>query len=85
MRDMLKSSLNYLQSKKWNKSLVNKFNKILVTYPLNINDDSYPDGVSYHVVDIYLEELAKLGDSLKPIKSVRMLQPFMKIMAISKK
>lgn len=44
MRDMMRQSLGYLKEKKWNKALVNKFNKILVELPLNINDDSYPDG-----------------------------------------
>lgn len=44
MRDMLRQMLTYLNSKKWNKALVIKFNKILVKLPLNINDDSYPDG-----------------------------------------
>ncbi len=44
MRTMLKQILNYLSSKKWNKVLIKEFNKIMLNYPLNINEDSYPDG-----------------------------------------
>jgi ribosomal RNA-processing protein 1 len=85
MRNMLKQSFNYLNTRKWKKGVVKKFNKILFTLPLNINDDKVPDGISYHIADIYLEELAKFGDDLKPAKAVAMLQPFVKLTATSKK
>lgn len=65
--------------------MVKIFNKIMLTYPLNINDDKVPDGVSYHISDIYLEELVKLGKTLKPIRAVRMLHIFIKSLALSKK
>ena len=42
-------------------------------------------GVAYHISDIYLEELGKHGESLKPIRACMMLQPFYTEMAISKK
>jgi hypothetical protein len=44
MRTMLRQTLNYLSKKKWDKLLVNKFNKIMLEYPLDINDDKKPDG-----------------------------------------
>lgn len=44
MRTMLRQTLNYLSQKKWEKLLVKKFNKIMLEYPLNINDDQVPDG-----------------------------------------
>ena len=37
------------------------------------------------MADIYLEELGKFGDSLKPVKSVRMIYVFCKCLAISNK
>jgi len=82
---MLKQALEYLSLRRWNKELVKDFNKIMLKYPLNINDEKIPDGVSYHVSDIYLEEMAKLGNSLSSIKATSMLQIFVKSMAISKK
>lgn len=85
MRTMLRQTLNYLSQKKWEKLLVKKFNKIMLEHPLNINDDRTPDGVSYHVSDIYLEELVKVGKSLKPLKAVTMLHIFIRSMAICKK
>ena len=42
-------------------------------------------GISYHITDIYLEELVKYGEKLKPIRAVKMIQIFVKLMAISKK
>ena len=44
MRTMLRQTFMYLSSKKWNKSLIKQFNKIMLNFPLNINDDSIPDG-----------------------------------------
>jgi hypothetical protein len=85
MRGMLKQVLEYLSLRKWNKELVKEFNKIMLKYPLNINEETIPDGVSYHVSDIYLEELAKLGSSLTAQKATSMLQIFVKSMAVSKK
>ena len=44
IRSMLKQTFSYICSKKWNKDLIEEFNKILLEYPLNINEDSFPDG-----------------------------------------
>jgi hypothetical protein len=42
-------------------------------------------GICYHMADIYLEELGKFGDSLKPVKAVRMIYVFAKCLAVSTK
>ncbi len=44
MRTMLRKTLGYLSSKKWDNKLVKQFNKIMLTYPLNINQENIPDG-----------------------------------------
>lgn len=85
IRCMIRKIFGYLNSKKWNKILIKKFNKIMMDLPLNINDDKIPDGISYHVTDLYIEELAKFGTTLKPVRAVKMLLPFIRLMAISKK
>ena len=85
MRSMLRQSFAYLNSKKWDQELVKEFNKMMLTLPLNINDHSIPDGISYHLADIYLEELGKFGDKIKAIRAVKMLQPFIKLLAIAQK
>jgi ribosomal RNA-processing protein 1 len=82
---MLRSSLVYLCAKKWDQKLMKSFNKMMLELPLNINDHTIPDGVSYHMSDIYLEELAKFGEKISPLKAVKMLQPFIKLLAISQK
>jgi hypothetical protein len=85
MRTMLRKTLGYLNLKKWDIKLIKEFNKIMLAYPLNINQDNIPDGISYHLTDIFLEELVKYGETLKPLKAVKMIQVFIKLMAISKK
>lgn len=44
VRSMLRKTLAYISSKKWDKVLVKKFNKLLLDLPLNINEDRIPDG-----------------------------------------
>lgn len=85
IRLVVRKTFSYLNSKKWNKILLKKLNNMMLELPLNINDDKIPDGISYHVTDLYIEELAKFGSSLKPIRAVKLLVPFFKLMAISKK
>jgi ribosomal RNA-processing protein 1 len=85
MRIMLRKSFAYIESKKWNKELINSFNSLILRLPLNIDDETIPDGVCYHLSDIYLEELAKFGESLKPIRAVLMLKPFIDSLALAKK
>jgi hypothetical protein len=74
-----------LSSKKWDQELVEKFNKMMLAAPLKINDHTVPDGISYHLADIYLEEMGKFGETLKPIRSVKLLHPFIELLATSTK
>jgi ribosomal RNA-processing protein 1 len=85
MRCMLRKTFEYMSVKKWEQELVNAFNKMMLSLPLNINDHKVPDGIGYHLADIYLEELGKFGETLKPVRSVKMLQPFVELLAISTK
>jgi len=54
MRTMLRKTLGYLNLKKWDIKLIKEFNKIMLAYPLNINQDNIPDGISYHLTDIQI-------------------------------
>jgi hypothetical protein len=82
---MLRKIFEYMSKKKWEQDLVMNFNKMMLALPLNINDHTVPDGISYHMADIYLEELGKFGDTLKPIRSVKLLHPFAEMLATSTK
>ena len=85
VRSMIRKIFGYLSSKKWDQDLIKKFNKLMLDLPLNINDDKVPDGITYHITDLYIEELAKFGNTIKPVRAVKMLLPFFKLMAVSKK
>lgn len=85
MRWMLNRSFDYLNRKSWEKTLVNKFLRIIFELPLNINSDDCPDGVCYHFSDIYMEELAKNSETLKPAKACKMISVFAKALAVAEK
>ncbi|KAK9333310.1 hypothetical protein V1520DRAFT_352108 [Lipomyces starkeyi] len=43
----------------WERSLVEKWTDILIKYPLNSTNASIPDGIRYHMIDIYVDELER--------------------------
>ncbi|KAK9459954.1 nucleolar protein,Nop52-domain-containing protein [Lipomyces oligophaga] len=43
----------------WNSTLLIQFNEILIRYPLNPKDTSIADGIRYHMIDIYIDELER--------------------------
>ena len=44
MRHVLRQTFEYISAKKWSKELVNELNQIVLENPLNINNESCPDG-----------------------------------------
>ncbi|KAK9366490.1 hypothetical protein V1509DRAFT_641604 [Lipomyces kononenkoae] len=43
----------------WEMGLVEKWANILITYPLSCANVSVPDGIKYHMIDIYIDELER--------------------------
>ncbi|KAK9494322.1 hypothetical protein V1508DRAFT_395977 [Lipomyces doorenjongii] len=48
-----------LSQSHWELSLVEKWTDILIKYPLNSTNASIPDGIRYHMIDIYIDELER--------------------------
>ncbi|KAJ8102859.1 hypothetical protein POJ06DRAFT_299157 [Lipomyces tetrasporus] len=48
-----------LSQSKWERSMVEKWSDILIAYPLNPTNSSIPDGIRYHMIDIYVDELER--------------------------
>ncbi|ODQ74527.1 hypothetical protein LIPSTDRAFT_93324 [Lipomyces starkeyi NRRL Y-11557] len=65
----------------WERSLVEKWTDILIKYPLNSTNASIPDGIRYHMIDIYVDELERANSSESgcnfPIAEI--LRPFEKL------
>jgi ribosomal RNA-processing protein 1 len=61
IRKYLNASFEFLARKKWKKSVVEEWNKILEETPLNPKDMKLPNGLRYHVMDIWVDELSKVS------------------------
>ncbi|KAF3910164.1 hypothetical protein ABW21_db0200224 [Orbilia brochopaga] len=59
VRRYVAASLRYLHSNGWSDEDIRRNNEILETLPLHPTNAKMPDGLRYHLIDIYLDELAK--------------------------
>lgn len=49
-----------LKSEEWNLRILSGFTEVLAKNVIN-GTDEVPNGLKYHIADIYLDELAKAG------------------------
>ena len=61
-RFMLRASLRYLSSKEFDSRLLTRHNEILERTPLNPVNEKIPNGLRYHVLDIYVDEIEHVQD-----------------------
>ncbi|KAJ6259477.1 hypothetical protein Dda_5114 [Drechslerella dactyloides] len=61
VRRYLTASLRYLHGNGWSDENLRKNNEIMEMLPLHPTDAKMPDGLRYHVLDIYLDELVKVA------------------------
>jgi ribosomal RNA-processing protein 1 len=62
VRQYLNASFKYLSRQDWqNQDAIEKYMEILEDTPLNAADPKIPNGLRYHVLDIYVDELEKIG------------------------
>lgn len=61
IRRYLNASFEFLSRKKWQKSVIEEWNKIVEETPLNPKDMKVPNGLRYHVMDIWVDELGKVS------------------------
>jgi ribosomal RNA-processing protein 1 len=63
IRRYLNASFEFLAKQKWKQSVVEEWNEILEETPLNPKDMRIPNGLRYHVMDIWVDELNKVSGS----------------------
>lgn len=63
-RFVLRASFLRLGAKKYAQSFVEKHNDIMRATPLNPEDIRIPDGIRYHVIDIYIDEIDHVREQL---------------------
>ena len=61
-RNILQHAFTLLKKKKWRKQYVQKLTGILSKQLINSDRDSAPDGIKYHMADLYLPELTKTAN-----------------------
>jgi ribosomal RNA-processing protein 1 len=61
IRQYLNAAFTFLSKNKWKSRLVQEWNKVVEEVPLETKDMRIPNGLRYHVMDIWVDELEKAG------------------------
>lgn len=84
MRMVLKESLKALKMRAWEERQIEQLLELLTTEIL-LPDSQAPNGVKSHFIEIFLEELAKVGASeLTADQNLKFIDPFCRIAAQTK-
>ncbi|NXI54647.1 RRP1B protein, partial [Chloroceryle aenea] len=84
MRMILRQSFEVLKRNEWDESLTELFLQLLMREVME-PDSNGPIGIKFHFIDIYLNELAKVGaKELTADQNLKFIEPFCKIAAKSK-
>ncbi|NXF74360.1 RRP1B protein, partial [Sclerurus mexicanus] len=84
MRLILRQSFEVLKRNEWDESLVELLLQLLMKEVME-PDSNAPSGIKLHFIDIYLDELAKVGaKELTADQNLKFIEPFCKIAAKSK-
>ncbi|XP_053162030.1 ribosomal RNA processing protein 1 homolog B isoform X2 [Hemicordylus capensis] len=84
MRMVLRQCFEVLKRNGWNESFTEPFLNLLMKEIVH-SDSTAPIGIKLHFIDIYLEELAKVGaKELTADQNLRFIEPFCKIIAKTK-
>ncbi|KAF2199931.1 hypothetical protein GQ43DRAFT_397563 [Delitschia confertaspora ATCC 74209] len=86
IRQYLHASFRYLSHNTWSDTTaVDHYISIIETTPLNAKDMKIPNGLRYHVLDIYVDELEKVaGEKVEEMPLERLLEPLRKLEKESK-
>ncbi|XP_051871202.1 ribosomal RNA processing protein 1 homolog A-like [Pristis pectinata] len=85
IRLVLRQFLEELKSTGWDKSVVSRFLRCVMDEVLNPARNDAPCGIRYHFIDIYLQELAKVGtQQLTAEQNLKFIDPFCQIAAKTK-
>nr|XP_021142191.1 ribosomal RNA processing protein 1 homolog B [Columba livia] len=84
MRMILRQSFEVLKRNEWDESLIELFLQLQIKEIMD-PESSAPVGIKLHFIDIYLDELAKVGaKELTADQNLKFIEPFCKIAANSK-
>ena len=61
IRQYLNAAFTFLSRNKWKKGLLEQWNEVVEEVPLECKNMRIPNGLRYHVMDIWVDELEKVG------------------------
>jgi ribosomal RNA-processing protein 1 len=61
IRQYLNASFAFLSRNKWDPALLQQWNDIVEETPLETSDMKIPNGLRYHVLDVWVDEMAKVA------------------------
>ncbi len=62
IRQYIHTSFEFLSRNKWKNDLLEEWNKIMEEIPLECKDMKIPNGLRYHVLDVWVDELENAED-----------------------
>jgi ribosomal RNA-processing protein 1 len=74
IRQYMNASFQHLAAKKWKPSVLQEFNKIMEERPMNPTDSKIPNGLRYHVLDVWVDELEKVKSDWESEKDQETLE-----------
>lgn len=85
VRLVLRQFLEELKSMSWDESVVSRFLRCVTGEVMSSAGNAAPSGIRYHFIDIYLQELAKVGtEQLTAEQNLKFIEPFCRIAAKTK-
>ncbi|XP_041067940.1 ribosomal RNA processing protein 1 homolog A isoform X2 [Carcharodon carcharias] len=85
IRLVLRQFLEELKSMSWDDSVVSRFLSCVMNEVLNPISNTAASGIRFHFIDIYLQELAKVGaQQLSADQNLKFIDPFCRIAAKTK-
>ncbi|KAF3043468.1 hypothetical protein E8E12_009078 [Didymella heteroderae] len=74
IRQYMNASFQHLAVKKWKPSVLKEFNETMEETPLNPTDMKIPNGLRYHVLDVWVDELEKVNSDWEDDKKQEALE-----------
>lgn len=71
-----------MQAQGWEEGVVRELLGILAEVPLEVGDARLPNGMRYHVIDVYIDELERIGalkDGGEGVPLEELLEPLRKL------
>ncbi|KAG0004646.1 hypothetical protein BGZ80_009072 [Entomortierella chlamydospora] len=82
LRRFLSYSFRMLKENEWELETIEEFSNVMINGPLNATSTKVPDGIRFHLIEIYLEELEKIVDVAHSgeVPTAHILQPMFHIL-----